>query len=105
MLVEPRKLVERLCAERGEDFAGLSSLIGRNSAYIQQFVRRGVPKKLSEKDRRILARYFAIPESMLGGPDGDYGAGQSGLVPVMQSAVRASAGPGAIPSATSGRPY
>ena len=105
MLVEPRKLLERLCAERGEDFAGLSRLIGRNSAYIQQFVRRGVPKKLSEKDRRILARYFAIPESMLGGPEGDYDAAQSSMVPVMQTAVRASAGPGAIPTGESARPY
>ena len=105
MLVEPRKLLERLCAERGEDFAGLSRLIGRNSAYIQQFVRRGVPRKLSESDRRKLARYFAIPESMLGGPEGDYDPAQSGLVPVMQSAVRASAGPGAIPGGESARPY
>jgi phage repressor protein C with HTH and peptisase S24 domain len=105
MLVEPRKLLERLCTERGEDFAGLSRLIGRNSAYIQQFVRRGVPRKLSESDRRKLARYFSIPESMLGGPEGDYDPIQSSLVPVMQTAVRASAGPGAIPGGESARPY
>src|SRR5215213_9848408 len=105
MLVEPRKLLERLCAERGEDFAGLSRLIGRNSAYIQQFVRRGVPKKLSESDRRKLARYFSVPESMLGAPEGDYDLTQSNLVPIMQSAVRASAGPGAIPDIESARPY
>ena len=42
---------------------------------------------------------------MLGGPDGDYDAAQSSLVPVMQSAVRASAGPGAIPDGESARPY
>jgi len=105
MVIAAREMLERLCAERGEDFAGLSRLIGRNSAYIQQFVRRGVPKKLSESDRRKLARYFSIPESMLGGPEGDYDVGQSSLVPVMQSAVRASAGPGAIPAIESTRPY
>ena len=105
MVLGAREMLERLCVERGEDFAGLSRLIGRNSAYIQQFVRRGVPKKLSESDRRKLARYFSVPESMLGGPEGDYDPAQSSLVPVMQSAVRASAGPGAIPDGESARPY
>ena len=63
--------IERLCAERGEDFAGLSRMLGRNPAYIQQFVRRGVPKRLKEAERRKLARYFAISESLLGGPADD----------------------------------
>ena len=105
MVLGAREILERLCVERGEDFAGLSRLIGRNSAYIQQFVRRGVPKKLSESDRRKLARYFSVPESMLGAPEGDYDLAQSNLVPIMQSAVRASAGPGAIPDGESARPY
>jgi len=70
MLTNPRAVLERLCAERGEDFAGLSRMLGRNPAYIQQFVRRGVPKRLKEEERHKLARYFDIPESMLGGPAG-----------------------------------
>ena len=78
-------------------------MLGRNSAYIQQFVRRGVPRRLSESDRRTLARYFSIPESMLGGPD--TGEQPIGLVAVNRSFVRASAGPGAIPSDESSRPY
>ena len=56
MLADPRSVLERLCAERGEDFAGLSRMLGRNPAYIQQFVRRGVPKRLKEEERRKLAR-------------------------------------------------
>ena len=52
---DPRVVLERLCAERGEDFAGLSRMLGRNPAYIQQFVRRGVPKRLREEERRKLA--------------------------------------------------
>lgn len=103
MLNDPRVVLERLCAERGEDFAGLSRMLGRNSAYIQQFVRRGVPKRLGEAERRKLARYFSIPESMLGGPAEDEQVG--GLVPVKRSPVRASAGPGAIPHSEVGRPY
>jgi hypothetical protein len=94
MWSEPRLVIERLCAERGEDFAGLSRMLGRNPAYIQQFVRRGVPKRLKEAERRKLARYFAISEALLGGPAEEEGS--EGLVPVMRVAVRASAGPGAI---------
>ena len=103
MLTDPRVVLERLCAERGEDFAGLSRMLGRNPAYIQQFVRRGVPKKLGEAERRKLARYFAIPESLLGGPADDEPLGS--LVPVRRVQVRASAGAGAIPYEQAGRPY
>lgn len=94
MLPDPRLVIERLCAERGEDFAGLSRMLGRNPAYIQQFVRRGVPKRLPETERRKLARYFSISESLLGGPEGE--PALDGLVAVAHSPVRASAGPGAI---------
>jgi phage repressor protein C with HTH and peptisase S24 domain len=104
MLSDPRAVLERLCAERGEDFAGLSRLIERNPAYIQQYVRRGVPRRLHEDDRRKLADYLAIPESMLGGPAAPRG-GESGLVSVRRSLVRASAGAGAIPGNEAGKPY
>ena len=103
MLNDPRVVLERLCAERGEDFAGLSRMLGRNSAYIQQFVRRGVPKRLGEAERRKLARYFSISESLLGGPAEDEQVGT--LVPVERSPMRASAGPGAIPYDEAGKPY
>jgi phage repressor protein C with HTH and peptisase S24 domain len=96
-------MLERLCAERGEDFAGLSRMLGRNPAYIQQFVRRGVPKRLREEERRKLARYFSISESLLGGPIDESPVG--GLVSVKRSPIRASAGPGAIPYDQAGKPY
>jgi hypothetical protein len=103
MLNDPRVVLERLCTERGEDFAGLSRMLGRNPAYIQQFVRRGVPKRLGEAERRKLARYFSIPESLLGGPADMEPVG--GLIPVKRSPVRASAGPGAIPYEQASKPY
>ena len=68
MFSDPRIVIERLCTERGEDFASLSRMLGRNPAYIQQFVRRGVPRRLKEEERRKLARYFSVSESLLGGP-------------------------------------
>jgi phage repressor protein C with HTH and peptisase S24 domain len=104
MLNDPRLILERLCAERGEDFAGLSRMLGRNPAYIQQFVRRGVPKRLKEDERRKLARYFSISESLLGGPADD-GTGPNGLVSVKRHPVFVSAGPGAVVTEELGKAY
>ncbi|MGZ2411729.1 phage repressor protein C with HTH and peptisase S24 domain [Sphingomonas sp. F9_3S_D5_B_2] len=104
MTMDPRLVLERLCAERGEDFASLSRMLGRNPAYIQQFVRRGVPKRLKEEERRKLARYFSITEAALGGPE-ERPDPMAGLVSISRHAVAASAGPGALVSNEVGRPY
>jgi hypothetical protein len=101
---DPRLVLQRLCAERGEDFAGLSRMLGRNSAYIQQFVRRGVPRRLGEDERRKLARYFGISEILLGGPVPE-GAAANGLVSVKRHPVMVSAGPGAVVTEELGKPY
>lgn len=90
---DPRAALERLVRDRGEDMAGLSRLIGRNAAYLQQFIRRGTPRRLAEQDRRVLARYFAVDEALLGGPEPTV---SSALTPVRRLRVEASAGPGAL---------
>ena len=100
-----RITLQRLCSERGESLAGLSRLLGRNDAYIQQYLRKGTPRRLPERDRRTLARYFSVPESMLGGPESDAALETGTLVPITRSAVRASAGPGAVGEDASARPY
>ena len=56
-----------LAKERGSSLAGLSALIGRNSSYLQQFIRKGSPRRLEERDRRTLAEFFGVEESELGG--------------------------------------
>lgn len=99
-----RQVLETLCAERGEDFAGLSRMLGRNPAYIQQYVRRGVPKKLGEDERGKLARYFGIAESRLGGPPEETRM-PSGFVGVKRHPVMVSAGPGALVTQELGKPY
>jgi SOS-response transcriptional repressor LexA len=104
MLADPRVLLEQLCAERGEDFAGLSRMLGRNAAYIQQFVRRGVPKRLKEEERRKLARYFSISETLLGGP-ADEPATPNGLLSIKRHPVTVSAGPGTFVTEELGKPY
>lgn len=65
----PRETLDRLIRERGENYGALSRLLGRNPAYIQQYVKRGSPRKLDEDDRRTLARYFGVSERLLGGPE------------------------------------
>lgn len=102
MINDPRQVLQRLCAERGEDFAGLSRMLGRNPAYIQQFVKRGTPRRLGEEERRKLARYFAISESLLGGPETDP---SQNLVSVNRHSVAVSAGPGSIVTEELGKPY
>ena len=72
---DARAALQRLIEERGEDYAGLSRLLGRNPAYVQQYIKRGSPKRLAEDDRRLLARYFGVDETLLGGPAGEPGAG------------------------------
>lgn len=91
---DPRELLERLCRERGQDYASLSRLIGRNSAYIQQFIRRGTPRRLPEQERRTLARHFGIAEQMLGAEMDPVST--AGLTPVTLLDLAVSAGPGAI---------
>jgi phage repressor protein C with HTH and peptisase S24 domain len=88
---DPRRALDALIRERREDYAGLSRLLGRNPAYIQQFIKRGVPRKLDEADRRTLAAYFRVPESRLGGPASPSPAN---LIAVDRLDVRASAGGG-----------
>jgi phage repressor protein C with HTH and peptisase S24 domain len=104
MVNDPRLVLQRLCSERGEDFAGLSRMLGRNPAYIQQYVRRGVPKRLGEEERGKLARYFGISEALLGGRP-EEASGPSSLVSVIRHPVMASAGPGAIVTEELGKPY
>ncbi len=102
-----RQRLLELSQERGVSLASLSELIGRNASYLQQFIKKGSPRKLEEGDRGILAEFFGIPESELGG--GDVGvkeksydpnrraADQADWVEVKRLNIGASAGPGALP--------
>lgn len=67
-IVAIRQYLDTLITSKGETYASVSRLIGRNQTYIQQFIRRGVPRRLLEADRRILAEHFDIAEHLLGGP-------------------------------------
>ena len=93
---DQRAALEQLIRERREDYSSLSRLIGRNPAYIQQFIKRGTPRRLAEEDRRALARYFGVDENTLAMPDVPAQGGTEALIPIPRLDVGASAGPGAL---------
>jgi len=92
----PRAVLARLIEAQGADYSHLSRMLGRNAAYIQQYIKRGTPRRLAEEDRRLLARYFGVAEALLGGPDAAEPAGGA-LLRVPRLDVGASAGAGALP--------
>lgn len=63
-----RKLLSGLIADRGLKLSDLSRKIGKNHAYMQQFIKRGIPDKLPEDVRAKLAELFGIDEHLLGAP-------------------------------------
>lgn len=96
-----RVALDRLITERRENYADLSRLIGRNPTYIQQFIKRGTPRKLDEEDRRILARYFGVSEETLGGKMSpiaqvERARGVPAIVTVPRLSLGASAGSGSL---------
>ncbi len=104
---DPRANLLRLADERGVSLSALSALIGRNTSYLQQFVRKGSPRKLEEGDRLTLARFFGVAESLLLGEIRGGEKEKSSIssrtagnwVDVPRLAVDASAGPGAFAGA------
>lgn len=95
------RLVE-LAEQRGASLSALSKLIGRNQTYLQQFIRKGSPRKLEENDRRTLAQFFGVDESELGAPDGPENSYVPAKTPrkswiaIPRLSLGASAGPGAL---------
>lgn len=76
-----------LAVQRNVSLSALSALIGRNTTYLQQFVRKGSPRKLEENDRRTLAEFFGVPESDLGAPQ------RGGVIVAGQAPPRAGTAP------------
>lgn len=98
-----RNRLLELADARGVSLSALSKLIERNPTYLQQFIRKGSPRKLEETDRRTLARFFGVDESELGAPDVQENSlspgkkvARAGWVAIPRLGFGASAGPGAV---------
>lgn len=62
---EIRKKISRLIIERGLNYAQVSLAIGKNVAYIQQFIKNGSPRRLGEVERHKLAEILHVDEQEL----------------------------------------
>lgn len=99
----PRARLLELAQARGVSLAALSELLGRNPSYLQQFIRKGSPRKLEEQDRAKLAQFFGVGEEELRDvKDNSYIAPlkprESGAwVDVPRLDLGAAAGPGRVP--------
>ncbi|MEW4447528.1 S24 family peptidase [Qipengyuania sp. JC766] len=93
-----RARLHDLAQVRGVSLKGLSEMLGKNSAYLQQFMTRGTPRRLQEDDRRTLAEFFGVAETELGGPEekSSRRASRGDWVDVPRLPLGASAGPGAL---------
>ncbi|WP_341208499.1 S24 family peptidase [uncultured Sphingomonas sp.] len=88
----PQQALAAAARGRGVALSALSRMLGRNQAYLGQFVNRGSPRVLPERERRMLADFLAIDEALLGAPPP-----VSEDVAVPWLAVQAAAGAGQIP--------
>jgi hypothetical protein len=66
-----REVIVRAAESRGETLASLSRKLGKNHAYLQQFVKRGIPAELPERVRYSLANLLQIDEHALRNGDGE----------------------------------
>lgn len=109
-----RGRLQDMVRKNGTSLAALSRLIGRNAAYLQQYVTRGSPRHLDEPDLRKIATFLGISARVIetrrfDDPDFDaptrrraaMDALEQGVasdwVDVPRHALGASAGPGALP--------
>ena len=89
-----REELDRLIHQRKVGYAAVSRMLDRNPSYIQQFIKRGSPRRLESEDITRLARFFGVKEQVLGGSP----EGTEGMVEIPILDLEASAGFGAIAS-------
>lgn len=96
---QARLRMQQLARERGASLAGLSRLIGRNAAYLQQYVTRGSPRHLDEPDLRKIVEFLGVAPRQLETrslEDARYGDPADDWIAVPRLPLDASAGPGAF---------
>lgn len=97
-----RGRLQQLARERGSTMSQLSRLLGRNPAYLQQYVARGSPRHLDEPDLRKIAEFLGIsPRQIETRPMPESaasfgGAGTEEYRAIPRLPLDASAGPGSM---------
>lgn len=105
-----RGRLQDMARKHGSSLAELSRLLGRNPAYLQQYVTRGSPRHLDESDLRKIAEYLGISPRLIetrrlveparDAPTRRRAAQEEGgdVVEIPRLPLEASAGPGAVGS-------
>ena len=65
---EVRKLVTDKLAEKGLTMKDGSLAMGRAHTFLYQFLKRGIPNEIHERDRPKLAAILGVPADALRGP-------------------------------------
>jgi SOS-response transcriptional repressor LexA len=79
-----RQLIRNALAERRLKMSDVSKSLGKNHAYLHQFLDRGIPARLSEDVREKLADILQVPETQLK-PGVVGGARASALGPIFRA--------------------
>jgi len=64
--VDARQALDAVIRKSGETYASISRLLGRNPTYVQQYIKRGIPRRLDDTDLRRIARRLEIPPADIG---------------------------------------
>ena len=72
---DPRQIIRTKLAERHLNMSAVSKMLGKNHAYLHQFLDREIPAQLPELVRGQLAEILQVPEGVLKGPGGRRPAG------------------------------
>lgn len=78
-----QKLDHLIRTSSEEDYASISTLIGKNHAYVQQFIKRGVPKCLHSEDLAKIIDHFGESLAYFGSAEDFPSPGMDSLPPVM----------------------
>ncbi len=100
--VEFRHRLDQLIQDNPyDDYASVSSYIGKNHAYIQQYIKRGQPKQLRSDDLKTLSRHYGVSPEYLGATPGfsesstPYSS-PNNILFISYYDIHVSAGPGAL---------
>jgi phage repressor protein C with HTH and peptisase S24 domain len=100
---QARDRLREIIRDRGATLSGLARLIGRNPAYLHQYLGRGSPRHLDEPDLLKIAQFLGVEPGEVATraiagrqPASDRSGEGEGFVTVPRLALDASAGPGAL---------
>ena len=67
---DPRQVIRTALSDRRLNMSAVSKMLGKNHAYLHQYLDRGIPAQLPELVRERLAEILQVPEAILRGGGG-----------------------------------